>query len=484
MEFYTRTIGINNDTKNKATSFAMLKIVNNQVPEKLESCLSNDINVGLIVEPTANEYAETYQTVDAVKNIIKEYEINCPIYYDINTFTEEDPINTTVMAHEFCEKLEANNCYVGLYGTAENFELLSEYYEGITKKDINTIDKLLKINNNISLPDKFTYNMIELPSGIYAARYDFPKIIQNEELNTPTGFLVDVTHTVQKQEDIRAISKEHQIPYEELKEYNNLTKDNLKTGSEITIPNEYYFVDHLKEAIIKDKRDIVKGIDISKHQDGIELSKSTKDTDYLILNLCDFINTNENGETIIDPKFSEYAKYCEKNNIPYGVYYFSRATNPLEARNEAKFVAKKLQNYHLSYPIYIDIESPEHEQMVTENSNILNEIVLTAAKTLEKAGYFPAIYCNESTYTILEPLSEYYTFWIAYGKYYNYQMTLDNIIPTDFPLPALDAHISSYQFTQNGEIEGSPVPVDIDYATPVLTEVVKDYSLKKQQTLK
>ena len=61
-----------------------------------------------------------------------------------------------------------------------------------------------------------------------------------------------------------------------------------------------------------------------------------------------------------DTPYIKLAQICEDNNIPYGFYYYSTCTNPVEARQEYKWISdalKKLDNskYHL-LPFAIDVE--------------------------------------------------------------------------------------------------------------------------------
>ena len=77
---------------------------------------------------------------------------------------------------------------------------------------------------------------------------------------------------------------------------------------------------------------------------GVDLSYWNQDLDFEVLaDECDFIilrlgytGSSDGVTPKSDTAFKEYLKQCEKYGIPYGVYYYSLATNQEQAKKEAK----------------------------------------------------------------------------------------------------------------------------------------------------
>src|SRR5699024_7597445 len=76
-------------------------------------------------------------------------------------------------------------------------------------------------------------------------------------------------------------------------------------------------------------------IDISKWNGNINWDVVKKDglVDKVILR-CGYYS-HSNGHVVIDSQFIKNAKDLERLNIPYGVYFFSYATNAEQAKTEA-----------------------------------------------------------------------------------------------------------------------------------------------------
>lgn len=75
-------------------------------------------------------------------------------------------------------------------------------------------------------------------------------------------------------------------------------------------------------------------LDISKWQPTVNYKELAKECDLAILRVQD-------GSNVIDKIYTEHAKGCEKNDIPYGVYAFCRFTSVEDARVEARDFYKR-----------------------------------------------------------------------------------------------------------------------------------------------
>ena len=97
------------------------------------------------------------------------------------------------------------------------------------------------------------------------------------------------------------------------------------------------------------------GIDISTYQNGLNLKDALNDGIEFVIIRGGFTGTDKNFA--VDNKFVDFYNDAKENNIPVGVYYFSRATSYDEGEKEAEFLYENcLKNRIFEYPIYIDVE--------------------------------------------------------------------------------------------------------------------------------
>jgi len=194
---------------------------------------------------------------------------------------------------------------------------------------------------------------------------------------------------------------------------------------------------------------LVKGIDVSEYQGDIEWGEVSNSVDFAILRLCDFCNRTTDDDIVLDNKFLFNMNACELFDIPVGVYYFSRATTPKEAKKEALFVADKLKSYSLEYPVYMDVETEYLNNLIVNSKEEFKIIAQAAMETLEANGYFSGIYCNRNVFKNIEDLSNKYTFWLTSNKTYNQQVDFTSFKEENFPiLYTPNNNVAIYQYLQ------------------------------------
>ena len=138
------------------------------------------------------------------------------------------------------------------------------------------------------------------------------------------------------------------------------------------------------EKAIEKKYGSLKGIDISEFNKQIDWKKlsESKEIDYVIIRMFDGHNMDYNKKSKdktegrlnkLDSKFFENVAMCEKYNIPYGIYTYSRATTEKMAEIEANKIISILSNSNIrpTYPIYYDIESQRSQALKTEKGKLV-----------------------------------------------------------------------------------------------------------------
>lgn len=93
------------------------------------------------------------------------------------------------------------------------------------------------------------------------------------------------------------------------------------------------------------------GIDVSEHQGYIdwEKVKNSGEVGFVIIRAG-------YGQGNMDKQFTHNAVMCEELKIPFGVYWFSYATNPSDAKAEAEFCCDICDCYNIEYPVCFDFE--------------------------------------------------------------------------------------------------------------------------------
>lgn len=210
-----------------------------------------------------------------------------------------------------------------------------------------------------------------------------------------------------------------------------------------TITNDFYSYYGISKSTTTNSTKL-KGIDVSYYQGNIDWTKVAKaGYDFAILRAGYGKEISQK-----DSKFEEYYGGCKNNGIPCGVYWYSYALTPSEAKTEAKVCLEAIKGKTFEYPIYIDLE--EKDQFATGKENC-SAIVEAFCSVLEDAGYFAGLYC--STYYlnnyITDSVKNKYVVWCAQ---YNNSCTYSG-----------NYGIWQYGVSEKGAVSGISGQCDLDY---------------------
>lgn len=174
-------------------------------------------------------------------------------------------------------------------------------------------------------------------------------------------------------------------------------------------------------------------------------------------------------------------KGASQNDIPFGIYHYSYATNVKEAEQEAEYVLNAINEYgkdykdKLSLPIAYDVED-KVQQKLTKSE--ITQIIVAFCNKIREAGYTPIVYSNGSfykSYIDIPKISEFVSgYWYAN---WNYEENPD--LENKINLPNSNVVPLIWQYTQNGSIEGAnnssgKVDLDIMYMNERIEVVIKD----------
>ena len=493
---------IDNTTEEMITRNNMIisTVRNNKIDENFGDVVAFGTPFVVKVEPVDYTYGELYKTIDYIKSLMSQYTINAPILFDIEPLMQNDTLRANcLLAEEFFNKLTANGCYVGLYGSDESMIKFEEKFKGVTEShSIDLYDKLIVYDGEQPTYDG-TYNMsMKQGTDKIESKYDISKAITEAQLNMVDHFIEDNTYTIQPGDKLVNIANKFNMKVSDLANYNNIEDINkIIVGQTITLPNQYQDQDNLTMDTAQTQENIesetanrlVKGIDVSHHQGIIDWETVQQEIDYAIVRLCDFYHQQPDGTCKLDEQFENNIKKCEELNIPVGVYYYSHATTEEEAVTEARFVADSLKAYSLEYPVYMDIETEEQNAMIDENQQQMKEVIISAMTELESEGYFAGVYCNGGSEDntkrkeFIADISKVYNCWLTSNATYNIAVDFEDFKAEDYEILTIpNDEIAMFQYSQQGQIDGISGNVDLNYATKELSDTIieKGFSKIKQ----
>ena len=192
----------------------------------------------------------------------------------------------------------------------------------------------------------------------------------------------------------------------------------------------------------------MKGIDVSSWQESINWSKVKGQIDFAIIRL----GYGDNIERQDDKYFFNNVNGCIANNIPFGVYIYSYATNlggNASIQSEIDHCKRLLSKISKKpFCVYIDMEDASTEKL---GKTLLTNFALEFCKQITQAGYKAGVYANQNWFqNYLNPstIASYgYSIWCA--KY------SDN-------KPNISSNYDIWQYSASGRINGINGNVDMN----------------------
>lgn len=195
---------------------------------------------------------------------------------------------------------------------------------------------------------------------------------------------------------------------------------------------------------------MLKGIDISNWQGGINLKKVIKnnDLDFVIVKASE-------GLTFTDKYMNDFIEQAEACGVLIGFYHFARPSNDPE--KEADFFITKNKNLFGKYVPILDLEM-RSDQAVAWAYKFLNRVIT-------KTGVRPWLYSYLSylnTYKWDSVKSLDVALWIAQYKSSG-QINGFPASPPSYTKPNCSIPVCAYQFTSKGRLMGYGGDLDLNY---------------------
>lgn len=190
------------------------------------------------------------------------------------------------------------------------------------------------------------------------------------------------------------------------------------------------------------------GIDVSKWNKEIDWEKVKDAGVEFVIIRCGYRGSST-GSLIVDPYFEENIRGAGEAGIDVGIYFFTQAVNEVEAVEEASMVLSLIENFYITYPVFIDTEGAGGDGRA-DNLNVEKRTAVCRAfcDTIENGGFDAGVYASKNWYNNrlnVEELKDY-KIWMAEYR----------------AIPTYEGYYDMWQYTSRGQVLGIEGNVDLN----------------------
>ncbi|MBR6995801.1 MAG: glycoside hydrolase family 25 protein [Ruminococcus sp.] len=330
----------------------------------IEEAQKVGMDVGIYWYSYALDVEAAYNEAESCYNVIKDYDIQYPVFFDIEEEKQKRLPTSQVSAiiDAFCSRIESKGLYAGVY----------------------SFSSLLSSNVYQQVLDKYTVWVAHWDVAAPGYAHDYGMWQYNARgrvngINTE----VDLDHCYINYPYL--ISPETYVP------------DGTETDS-----SEQLF------PVSMDKGK-AKGIDVSVWQGKIDWDKvKSSGVDYAVIRAG-----YGDLATQTDKYFEANVEGAEKAGIDCGVYWYSYASSPADAVLEAEACYEVIKGHKFEYPVYYAVEDPSIAALSNQE---ITDIINAFCSTLEKKGYYVGVksYANFLNTRIDPSVYSKYDVWVAH----------------------------------------------------------------------
>lgn len=212
---------------------------------------------------------------------------------------------------------------------------------------------------------------------------------------------------------------------------------------------------------------MLKGIDISKYQAGINL-RNIKNAGYsFVIIRAGYTGWGDGESKAKEPNFEGFYSQAKSAGLGVGAYYFTIATSYQEGVEEAEWLYNNcLRGKQFDYPIYIDVEDDTggKQYLRKAGKNATTQGIKGFCETMEKLGYYVGIYASDiSGFKDMMNINELtdYDKWVArYGS-----------------KPSYVTEYGMWQTTSSGRVNGYNGNLDLNEAYKDYPSIIKENGL-------
>jgi GH25 family lysozyme M1 (1,4-beta-N-acetylmuramidase) len=150
-----------------------------------------------------------------------------------------------------------------------------------------------------------------------------------------------------------------------------------------------------------------------------------------------------------DPYFEQNYQNAKAAGLQCGAYWFSYATTPDEAVQEAEVFAQVVEGKTFEYPLVFDIENSTQAALSKEQ---VSAIITAFCSTMEEKGYYVSLYsyANFLNTKVYDSVLQKYDIWVAH-----FGVSSPSYTKTSYGM---------WQYSSTGTVSGVSGSVDMDYS--------------------
>ncbi len=190
----------------------------------------------------------------------------------------------------------------------------------------------------------------------------------------------------------------------------------------------------------------VLGIDVSKWNGSIDWNKVRNSGISYVIIRCGYRGSTS-GALIEDPTFKTNIKGATAAGLNVGIYFFTQATNEVEAVEEASMTVSLISGYKITYPVFLDVEASGGRGDKIDAST-RTAVINAYCQTISNSGYAAGVYANKTW------LSEKFN----PGGIGNARVWLAQYNTT----PTYGGKYNLWQYTSKGKVSGISGNVDMN----------------------
>lgn len=212
---------------------------------------------------------------------------------------------------------------------------------------------------------------------------------------------------------------------------------------------------------------MIKGIDISKYQAGINLEQIKNSGVQFAILRAGYTGWGDGVSKAKDTNFESFYATAKNIGLPVGAYWFSIATSYQKGVDEANWMYNNcLKGKKFEYPIYIDVEDDTggKQYLRKAGKQATTDGIKGFCETLEKLGYYVGIYASDISgfkdMMYIEQLAKYDKWVARYGSE-----------------PKYVTSYGMWQYSSSERISGYNGNIDGNYAYKDYPSIIKEYGL-------
>ncbi len=256
--------------------------------------------------------------------------------------------------------------------------------------------------------------------------------------------------------------------------------------------NPIYYSDVFYGAYVSNQTALAKGVDVSVYQhvknaDGTYRPLDWRTIkgagfDFAILKIGSTPRTDGGAQKGgIDATFEMDYQDAKAIGMELGVYFFTYATTPEQAKADAMLVISWLKDKQLEYPVYFDLEDDPYSDICMSDlgRETLTEICYAFITTLQENGYYGALYSNHDWLTEKidgNALKNVFDVWYARLP----RLSTAPVDPSDnnftWNTSSYGKQLGMWQYTHYGAIEGiEGITFDFNYVYRDYPAIIKQF---------